>query len=124
MLTIVECRAPRRNWSVGQCLSRTTRQAHAVVATAVRESRITLQERRTALFHQSRVERRGQITLAERGQDGDDELALVFVALADLERRPHRGTRGDADEEALLPREAPRGVESRVVRHTHDFVVE
>src|SRR6187551_1492277 len=54
------------------------------------------------LVHQVRVEHRGEVALTERGDDRDDQLALVLGTLANLDGGVDGCAGGDANEQALL----------------------
>src|SRR5690349_6822019 len=66
----------------------------------------------------------GQVALAERGDDHDDRLALVLLALGDLDRGGDRGAGADADEQALLRGGAARPLHGGLGVDVDDLVVD
>src|SRR6478672_9809976 len=56
----------------------------------------------------------GQVALTERGDDDDDRLALVLLALGHLDGGRDGSARADADEQTLLGRGAPGPLHGRL----------
>src|SRR5665647_3093365 len=69
-------------------------------------------------------QRRGQVSLAGIGEDYHDQLPLVLRATGDLATGEGGSAPGNADQEPLLARELPRDLESLVVFHLEDLVVD
>src|SRR6478609_4142477 len=66
----------------------------------------------------------GQVALTERGDDDDDRLALVLLALGHLDGGRDGSARADADEQTLLGRGAPGPLHGRLGVDVDDLVVE
>src|SRR6478736_5226558 len=66
----------------------------------------------------------GEVALAERRDDHDDQLPGVLGALAELDRGVHGGAGGDADEQPLLLRGPARDGDGGVGVHVDDLVVD
>src|SRR5690606_3318052 len=73
---------------------------------------------------QVRVQDRGQVPLAEAGDDDDDQLPGVLGPLGDLERPGDRGAGGDADQQALLLRGAAGELDGGLRVDVDDLVVD
>ena len=68
-------------------------------------------------------ERRGEITVAGVGQEGDDGLALVLGALGKLDARPDSRTGGNAHEHTLAMADKFSRSKGVVIRNGDDLVI-
>src|SRR5258708_3834440 len=64
----------------------------------------------------------GEITLAEVGQDDDDQSSLALRPLGDLDSREGGGAARDSAEHPLLTRQPPRHLEGVLIADQDDVV--